>query len=323
MKTCKKCGTELKENENTCPKCGTKQEISKTPLIIGILAVLILFTAIAVVLVYRNNQTTASVEIGDNTAEFSTEVIGSDNLVSMSNNELTIDFNGSKVSITSSGSLTQAEKADNINSFNQNLANKGDSYDFLKFDDSEPVFATEKVGNDTFRKMYVKNEGFDVRKPVLSGYSLADLSQAKLVDIGKTKKEILGTVYFDYGYANWPKNAVLKTRKTILGRIDFNEVRYAETITALKALLSEIPQSIMDSTVFYVDGHADHTSPHDFNQTLSEARAECVKEILVRSFGIKAKNVITKGYSWDRLAVNTLEECAENRRVEISVLFFN
>ena len=134
---------------------------------------------------------------------------------------------------------------------------------------------------------------------------------------------MLWTIYFYYGYANWPKAAVVQVQKTTLVKIDFNKTRYTETVSALKSLLTEIPQGALQNTLFYIDGHTDHTSPHDFNQTLSEARADCIKEILIKNFGINEKNIVTKGYSWDRMAVNTMEECPENRRVELSVVFFN
>ena len=310
-------------DEDTCSSCGAKQKGSKVPLIIALIAIVVIIAVVVVLALPKDKTTTASIDIADNSADFTSESIGKDTIDRMADNDLTVDFKGNKVSITSSGSLTQVEKSNNIEALNKNLERTGQSYGFLDFEDSAPVFTTEKVGSDNYRKMYAKNNNFDVRKPSVSGYSFNNLTQDKLVDIGKTNKEILGTIYFDYGYANWHKNAVVKTQKTTLGKIDFNEIRYAETITALKNLLSEIPQAAFNTTVFYLDGHTDHTSPHDFNQTLSEARAECIKEILVKNFGINPKNIVTKGYSWDRLAVNTLEECAENRRVEVSVVFFN
>ena len=310
-------------NEDICSSCGAKQKKNKRPLIISVITAVIIPTVVTVLAIPKDKTATASIDIADNSADFTSETIGKDNIDMMSNNGLTVDFYGNKVSITASGSLTNVEKSNNIETLNKNLEKTGQSYAFLDFEDSAPLFSTEKVGSDNYRKMYAKNNNFDVRKPSVSGYSFNNLTQDKLEDIGKTNKEILGTIYFDYGYANWPKNAVVKTQKTTLGKIDFNEVRYAETIIALKNLLSEIPQVALSSTVFYLDGHTDHTSPHDFNQTLSEARAECIKEILVKNFGINPKNIITRGYSWDRLAVNTLDECAENRRVEISVVFFN
>ena len=313
------------KDEETCSNCGAKQKNNIIPLIIGIVAALIIIGIMAIVAIPKKSKlTTTSIEIEDNIVAFGTDTVGSDTMEIFQNSSLTVDFNGKDVQITSSGTLSEVEKSNNIEYINQQLEKTNtDTYDFLNFEDSAPVFSYEKVGSDTYRKMYSKNENFDVRKPIINGYVFNDLTQDRLADIGQKHKEILGTVYFDYGYANAPKNAIVQTKTVTLGQVDFNQIRYTETIVALKSILSEIPQAAINTTIIYLDGHTDHTSPHDFNQTLSEARAECIKEILIRNFGINEKNIVTKGYSWDRLAVNTLDECAENRRVEISVAFFN
>lgn len=314
----------LFSDENICSNCGTKQKRNKLPVIIGITAAAIV-TIITVFAIIKVEKTSVSdISIGENNAMFSDEKVGSDNIDIMNQNDFSIDINGNKVLITASGSLSEAEKSKNIEAMNQQLkkTNK-DTYDFLDFDDSSPLFAIEKVGTDNYRKMYSKNEKFDVRKPFINGYNFNNLTQEKLIDIGESKKEILGTIYFDYGYANFPKSTVAKVQKTTLGKIDFNKTRYTETISGLKSILSEIPKATLSTTLFHLDGHTDHTSPHDFNQTLSEARAKSIKEILIKNFGINENNIITKGYSWDRMAVNSMDECAENRRVELSVVFFN
>lgn len=287
-------------------------------VVIGI--VLILGVILAITAFNKRKET----QINDLNVEFSNEKVGSDFINTMENDNLLIEGSGNSISITQSGALTPAEKSRNIENLDLILTENIDDYnDFLNFDDSDPVFADEKVGSDTFRKMYSKNLQFDLRTPIISGYDFDNLSQDNLSNIGQSEKELLGTVYFDYGYANQPKTALVETKYLTLGKIDFTKVRYAETLEGLKNLLAEIPQVLFSRTIFYVDGHTDYVSPYDFNQRLSEARAECVKEILVKNFGINERNVITKGYSWDKMVIETSDECAENRRVEISVVFFN
>lgn len=289
---------------------------------IGIFIVAVIF--IGVFIQQNRKLPTADIEIEENFVEFENDKIGNDSISGLDNSYLVLDFNGKNIQITSSGSLFSLEKANNIKNINKQLEKaRNGFYNFLYFEDSAPLFSNEKVGSDIYRKMFAKNSHFDVRKPIVSGYKFDALPQERLADIGQTKKEVLGTIYFDYGYANLPKNTVIESQKITFGKIDFNKTRYTETITALKSLLSEIPHTFISTMVLYVDGHTDRVSPHDFNQTLSEARAECIKEILIKDFGIDKKNIVTKGYSWDRLAINTMEECAENRRVELSVVFFN
>lgn len=314
------------ETEKTCHKCGANQNASKAPFIVLLICIAVVVTVgviVAIVLNKKDSHQIQNVEIEDSNINFSIDTVGSDNLTKLKEDEVNYSFKGNPILITNVGSLIPAERNKNLSSLNEILEKKENPVSsFPDFDDYEPVFSKEIVGLDSFRKMYNKNLSFDIRKPIVSNYDFDNLPKERLANIGQAKKEILGTVYFDYGYANVSKNAVVQTKKTTLGKIDFDKNQYIETIVALRNLLSEIPQVVLPKTIFYVDGHTDHVSSYDFNQNLSEARAECIKEILVKDFRLNDNNIVTKGYSWTNLAVDTDEECAENRRVEISVVFF-
>ena len=70
-----------------------------------------------------------------------------------------------------------------------------------------------------------------------------------------------------------------------------------------------------------VEGFTDTSGSHDYNMTLSQARAERVAGILVRH-GIKPERILARGYGETRLAVQTgngVKE-ARNRRVVIRIL---
>lgn len=303
----------------------TRNERNSKKVLITIIVVLFLLI-LGIIIFFavgksKKNNNIQNIDFEDSNVEFSDETIGNDNLNTIKNVEFSEDFNG--VHITKSGALTPEEKTKNIDNLNKDLAKNGNDYQLPEFDDTDPTFSDEKIGKDTLRKMYKKNLSFNIKKPIIPNYDSNTFPFPKLIDIGQTKKEIVGTVYFDYGYANSPKNAVVQTQKTTLGKIDFDEIRYTETLVALRNLLAEIPYSILNKTIFYIDGHTDHVSPYDFNQKLSEARADCIKKILIKDFGINENYIVTKGYSWSKLAVDIMEECAENRRVEISVAFFN
>jgi OmpA-OmpF porin, OOP family len=71
-----------------------------------------------------------------------------------------------------------------------------------------------------------------------------------------------------------------------------------------------------------IEGHTDSVGGDEYNQKLSEARAEAVKDILVSDEKLANLKIETKGYGKSRpLASNTSEEGREkNRRVEIIVL---
>lgn len=72
-----------------------------------------------------------------------------------------------------------------------------------------------------------------------------------------------------------------------------------------------------------VEGHADKRkrSSQDYNQKLSERRANAVKDYLVQNSGISAANVTAAGYGFDRpIAPNDTEENMQrNRRTDIYI----
>ena len=76
-----------------------------------------------------------------------------------------------------------------------------------------------------------------------------------------------------------------------------------------------------ERVVVEVAGHTDSTGPEDYNQGLSERRANSVKDYLV-SKGVQAQRLQAKGYgeSMPVASNDTKEGRAENRRVELIVL---
>ena len=87
-----------------------------------------------------------------------------------------------------------------------------------------------------------------------------------------------------------------------------------ETLNNLAKVLKEA-----NISAFEIDGHTDSDADDAYNQTLSENRANSVKEYLV-SVGVTA-NITTNGYGESRpVASNdTPEGKQQNRRVEIII----
>ncbi len=74
--------------------------------------------------------------------------------------------------------------------------------------------------------------------------------------------------------------------------------------------------------IFYIDGHTDSFGPPEYNQKLSEMRAESVKQWLVQSMHIAPDRIQTRGFGNTKWLVSpekSKEEQAPNRRVEIVV----
>lgn len=80
------------------------------------------------------------------------------------------------------------------------------------------------------------------------------------------------------------------------------------------------------NVTFSIEGHTDSFGSDEYNQLLSEARADAVKQWLVAEMGIAASKIRTKGFGKAKLiasAGGTIEEQQINRRVEIVIQFPN
>ena len=114
-----------------------------------------------------------------------------------------------------------------------------------------------------------------------------------------------------------PGTVVEIIRSTI--RIDFA----FDSAEIPEANLSEITR-IADFMKHYdhanliIEGHTDNLGSHAYNQRLSQARADAVRDRLLRVYGINPERIRAVGYSFDRpIASNDTEEGrAMNRRVE-------
>lgn len=69
--------------------------------------------------------------------------------------------------------------------------------------------------------------------------------------------------------------------------------------------------------IFLIEGHTDAVGTEYANQVLSERRAEALKWLLVREFGIPARALETEGYGEQFLLIDTQREEWRNRRVTL------
>ncbi|MBU0498695.1 MAG: OmpA family protein [Gammaproteobacteria bacterium] len=71
------------------------------------------------------------------------------------------------------------------------------------------------------------------------------------------------------------------------------------------------------SDTFMVAGHTDARGADDYNQRLSQRRAQAVKDFLVSNFDIAPRSLIAVGYGEEQLKNRYTPEAAENRRVQV------
>lgn len=103
------------------------------------------------------------------------------------------------------------------------------------------------------------------------------------------------TVYFDFNSAEITEQA----RPTLM--------------TLGRALTS---QELRDSS-FMIAGHTDAKGKATYNQSLSERRAQAVRDFLIKEFRLETRKLVSVGYGKERLKFPAKPFAAENRRVQI------
>ncbi len=85
----------------------------------------------------------------------------------------------------------------------------------------------------------------------------------------------------------------------------------------LNSLGKALAGSELAGSVIMLGGHTDAKGSDDYNQGLSERRAEAVKRFLIDNYKIPAANLVTAGYGKKGPKNPSDLYAAENRRVEI------
>lgn len=125
--------------------------------------------------------------------------------------------------------------------------------------------------------------------------SLTVSERDRVASIAKEKPSIDLEINFDYNSAEISRKAL-------------------PSVTELGKALSS-PE--LKGSVFLVAGHTDAKGGDEYNQGLSERRAEAIKRHLMQKFGLAAENLVTAGYGKTQLK-NTADPFAdENRRVQV------
>jgi outer membrane protein OmpA-like peptidoglycan-associated protein len=123
---------------------------------------------------------------------------------------------------------------------------------------------------------------------------------------------------------------IAETRRTALGLVmnlgsDYLKFEFdkAELQSGDRELLSRIAGILLTSTDYTVsvNGHTDDVGTAEYNQTLSERRAEAVRDYLVEA-GVSEKILSVTGHGKTRpLVPGTSDEArAKNRRVELGIV---
>jgi len=114
--------------------------------------------------------------------------------------------------------------------------------------------------------------------------------------------------------------SVAETRPRIDLEIKFEYNSAAVSRTAI-ADMDNLGKALTDPSLagstFVLAGHTDGVGGDDYNQDLSNRRADAVKSFLVQKYKLQPEHLVTAGFGKSRLKNKDNPKAAENRRVEV------
>jgi outer membrane protein OmpA-like peptidoglycan-associated protein len=99
---------------------------------------------------------------------------------------------------------------------------------------------------------------------------------------------------------------------------DYNSAEIsAKSLPSVQALGRALTNSELKGSTFVVAGHTDAAGGEEYNQSLSERRADSIKKYLVDKYGINGSDLVTVGYGKSKLKDANQPLAEANRRVQV------
>ena len=101
-------------------------------------------------------------------------------------------------------------------------------------------------------------------------------------------------------------------------RFDYNSADIAKTsVQAVQELGKALSDASLKGSTFVVAGHTDAIGGEEYNQGLSERRADTIKRYLTDKFGINGSDLVTVGYGKTKPKDANAPMDPANRRVQV------
>ncbi len=91
----------------------------------------------------------------------------------------------------------------------------------------------------------------------------------------------------------------------------------AKSMPSVQALGRALTNAELKGSTFVVAGHTDAAGGEEYNQNLSERRADAIKKYLVDKYGINGSDLVTVGYGKSKLKDASQPMAEANRRVQV------
>jgi len=125
--------------------------------------------------------------------------------------------------------------------------------------------------------------------------SLSVGEREQIATVAQTKPAIDLEITFDYNSANISKKSQ----------------------SAVQALGKALSSDDLKGSTFVVAGHTDAVGGEEYNQDLSERRADAIKRYLMDKYGIAGADLVTVGYGKGKPKAGVAPTDPSNRRVQV------
>lgn len=101
-------------------------------------------------------------------------------------------------------------------------------------------------------------------------------------------------------------------------QFDYNSADISKTsMSAVQELGKALSSPSLKGSTFVVAGHTDAVGTENYNQDLSERRADTIKKYLSEKYGIAGSNLVTVGYGESKPKDANVPMDPSNRRVQV------
>ncbi|MBR0822106.1 OmpA family protein [Bradyrhizobium liaoningense] len=101
-------------------------------------------------------------------------------------------------------------------------------------------------------------------------------------------------------------------------QFDYNSADIAKTsVPSVQALGKALSDPSLKGSTFVVAGHTDAIGGEEYNQGLSERRADTIKKYLVQNYGLNGTDLVAVGYGKSKLKDTANGADPINRRVQV------
>ena len=101
-------------------------------------------------------------------------------------------------------------------------------------------------------------------------------------------------------------------------QFDYNSADIAKTsVPSVQALGKALSDPALKGSTFVVAGHTDAIGGEEYNQGLSERRADTIKKYLVQNYGLNGTDLVTVGYGKTKPKDANAPMDPANRRVQV------